>query len=541
MKKAIKTISLITALLMAVTMFSGCGNKNAQNEGDNDLAYLKADSSGEFSYPVKTDKTLKYWLSLNPNVSQNAPSINDIPFTEAEYERTGIKVEYIHPAQGQEQEKFNLLLTSNDMPDMIAWDWYNVSGGPEKAINDGFITRLNDILEYAPNLSKVLAKYPEYDKMVKTDEGSYYVFPTLKVDKELTVFYGPILRNDWLTDLGLSVPETLDEWYDVLMAFKNEKGADAPFSSNDFIKNLVPNAGGFIGAFGTKMNFYIEDGKVKYGVLDEGYKEFVKTFRKWYQDGLIDKNIASVDGKALDSKILNGNTGATFGYNGSSLGRWITSSTDESFDLVAAKYPVLEKGTKPKFGQKDLAYVPNYSVAISNNSKNRELAARFLDYAYGEEGHMLYNFGVEGESYTLVDGEPVYTDLILKNPENLSISLALGKYTHASYEGPFLFDIRYFRQFYQLKQQNDALPVWSDTDAENHLLPRIMPTSEESSELKDIMTEITPLVEQKTIQFIMGVEPLEGIDVFIEQLKAIGIEKAVSIQQLALDRYNRRK
>ena len=56
-----------------------------------------------------------------------------------------------------------------------------------------------------------------------------------------------------------------------------------------------------------------------------------------------------------------------------------------------------------------------------------ELAMRVLDYAYSEEGYMYYNFGTEGETYTLdEEGKPVYTDLIMKDPDG--INNALDKY-----------------------------------------------------------------------------------------------------------------
>ena len=106
-------------------------------------------------------------------------------------------------------------------------------GGPEKAIGDGYILKLNDLIDqHAPNLKKFLQENPDIDKMVKTDNGSYYAFPFIRGDEYLRVFQGPIIRKDWLDELGLPVPETIDDWTAMLRAFKEKKGAAAPFSVN---------------------------------------------------------------------------------------------------------------------------------------------------------------------------------------------------------------------------------------------------------------------------------------------------------------------
>ena len=75
--------------------------------------------------------------------------------------------------------------------------------------------------DHAPNLSALFAKNPEWHKAAKTDTGTLYMFPFIRGDDYLMVFFGPQLRRDWLDQLGLEVPETLAEW---------EHGADQPSS-----------------------------------------------------------------------------------------------------------------------------------------------------------------------------------------------------------------------------------------------------------------------------------------------------------------------
>lgn len=123
------------------------------------------------------------------------------------------------------------MLASGELPDIIEYNWYSFPGGPEKAIQDGYILELGEVFEkYAANLTRYLKENPEIDKQVKTDEGHYYVFPFIRGDEILLVSSGPIIRKDWLDDLGLDIPETMEEWYIALKRFKEEKGATAPLT-----------------------------------------------------------------------------------------------------------------------------------------------------------------------------------------------------------------------------------------------------------------------------------------------------------------------
>ena len=100
-------------------------------------------------------------------------------------------------------------------------------------------------------------------------------------------------------------------------------------------------------------------------------------------------------------------------------------------------------------------------------------AIKFLDYGYSDEGRMLYNFGIEGVSYKMENGYPKYTDLILNNPENKSMTVALSNYARSYDAGPFIQDVRYMEQYAALDEQKRALKTWSNTDAYEHTLPNL--------------------------------------------------------------------
>jgi putative aldouronate transport system substrate-binding protein len=394
--------------------------------------------------------------------------------------------------------------------------------------------------KYCPNLMKYLAEHPEVDKMIRTDEGSYYVFPFLRGDRVLQTSVGPIVRADWLKDFGMEPPVTLDDWYTYLTKAKEEKGATAPYTHIDWLLNELP----FAYAYGLRLDFFLDEvGKVQYGPYTPQYKDFLALMNKWYTEKLIDPDIATMtQTDILSAKVTNGSAAALHGYAGSSIGTYmnVMKDTDPNYSLIGTMYPVLNAGDAPKMGHVENAYTGTAAAAITTSCQNVEAAARLLDYMYSEEGMMYYNFGVEGVSYTMVDGQPVYTDLILKNPEGRSVAEAMSANIRGSYNGPGVQDVRYIWQFLQLPQQVDAYKNWAKTDADKYLLPPISATPEESTELAAIMSEVDAYFKEMYYKFMFGTESLDNFDTYMENLKALGIERALEIKEAGLARYNAR-
>ena len=513
MNKKLKLLALVAAIACAATVFAGCGNDDAQTSGTNKVTY---------------------WKPLSKNASQITSNMSETPFGKALMEKTGVEIEFMHPALGQEGEKFNILMASGTLPDIIEHSWAkSYPGGPNKALADGLIQEI-DLKKDAPNLYAYIQEHPELDKDIKTDEGKYFGFPFIRGDAYLLTSAGLIIRQDWLNDLGLEVPETIDEWTTVLRAFKEKKGAKYPLTIT--VSNIVNHAP-FIGAYDTYCNLYVRDGKVKYGPYDDSFKDFLIQMNAWYNEGLLDPDFATVDSSTIQSNILNGVSGATLGSSGSSLGKWLAAAPDEKFDLVGAKYPVLKKGDVAQFGQYDFPITGATTAVITVDAKDKATCAKVLDFAYSEEGSMLYNFGVEGESYTMVDGYPTYTEKITKNPEGLSMAVSLSEYALSQDTGAFVQDKRYMEQYAQLPQQKNAIENWMQTNMKEHRMPAVNITIEQQTEISSIIESITTYRAEMLSKFIMGVEPIEKFDEFRDQLKQRGLDKYIEYYQQAYDRY----
>lgn len=545
-----RTLAVLCSTALAVGMLSGCFSgadskkKTQASAATANESTGEPETAGEFSYPMAEGETLTWWKELNSQVALEFTSMTDTPLAKGLMERTGVQIEFQHPPAGQAKEQFGLLLADGDLPDIIEYNWLvNYPGGPQKAINDGVVQPLNDIInQYCPNLKAYLEANPDIDKMIKTDEGQYYAFPFVRGEAE-TVLLGPMMRGDWLEELGLEVPTTVDEWYTVLKVFKEVKGAISPLSyiyTDARIGAVNPVAMAYL----PSVDFYLaDDGTIHYGSIEEGYRSYLKEFSKWYAEGLVDIDLVSLKKDQVAAKVTSGQAGASVGLTEGHMGAWITAGRKENpdFTLVGVPWPSLEKGQKAPGGHCENRFSGINGVAITTDCRDVERAARLLDYAYSEEGSLFVNFDTEGVTYEMVDGYPTFTDEILKNSHGWSMKTALNSNTMNGSGGAYIADSRVPEQTMELQEQLDArYEIWPNCDAGKHLLPPITPNSEESREYATIMNEVKTYRDEMTIKFIMGQESLDSFDEYVANIKKLGIDRALEIQTAALERYNAR-
>ncbi|WP_028551590.1 extracellular solute-binding protein [Paenibacillus sp. UNC451MF] len=489
-------------------------------------------------------QSLTYWVGLASNVAATLKSFGDMTVYQELQKRTGVNVAFQHPPVGQEKDQFNLMITGGKLPDVIEYGWTGYPGGPEKAIKDGKIIKLNDIIaNHAPNLKKILDANPDWKKQIVTDEGSIYGFPFLRGDDYLLVSNGIALRKDWLDKLNLKMPETLNDWHTVLTAAKN-----SDFNGNgkpDEIPLLIAKGdmGGaipFLGTFGVNYDFYQINGKVSFGPTQPEYKQFLTLMNQWYKEGLLDPDFAVTDSKLKDAKVTGNQLFATVMSTGSGIGNYtsLVNNKIPGFKLVAAPFPVINKGDKKLWSAKSYNYSGGIAAAISTSNANPEATAKWLDYAYSDEGKMLFNFGVEGVSYKMEKGNPIYMDNIM-NPKDTSMAYAMARHVRANFNGPFVQDKRYMEQYAALPEQKESIMIWSEPTNERKL-PQVTPTSSESSKFASIMNDVNTYKDEMFNKFIMGAEPLDNFDKYAKTIESMGIQEAIKIQQAALERYNKR-
>ncbi|MDR1559259.1 MAG: extracellular solute-binding protein, partial [Clostridiales bacterium] len=422
---------------------------------------------------------------------------------------------------------------------------------PQKYIDDGLILKLNDLIdEKAVNLKAVFVQYPEADVQSRLDDGSLYMFPFIKPDPAIRTYNGPIARKDWMDKLGIDLPVTMDDWYAMLTAFKendpngNGEADEIPFSS---IK--LDSVKWFAGAWGMKLRmdsqstnpFYRTGQVVHFAPMEKDYEEYLAEMRKWYSEGLIDQDFAATDGTLQNAQITDNKAGVFWGGASGGVGKFLNSMRpiQPDFNLTAVQYPAGKAGINYNTHPDTINSIPGNGAAITTANKHLDETVRWLDYMYSEEGARLMNFGIEGQTYNMVDGEPVYSDAIFNDPEGRSPDVVVASHTTTP-EETSVYASGYYTQMLFLQEQKDALVIWGKGDFSLNM-PPISYTTDESQRLATIMNEVNTYVDEMFVRYIMGQDGVDDFDAFRQNLSNMGIEEAVSITQAALDRYNARK
>jgi len=547
--KVKKLLCGIIAGTLITCVLGGCGT-DTKNESvvkkettENISSETKTSEKSEnaetakLGYPIEGNVELTMAMLEEANVTANYKNLADTPFGEAWQEATGVTLKVEQLAN---KDAMNLLFASGELPDIIFYNFNNYSGGAASAVFDGIILPINDYTEYAPELMAVLESNDEYMKGVTTNSGEIIGFPFLRGDKRLNTYRGMIIREDWLNELDMEVPVTADDLYDVLKAFKEKKDVEYPFCTtfSDLYGDGLKR-GGITSAFGLpRGDFYQIDGKVHYGFAELEFKDVLAYLNKLYKEKLLDPNFQSLEGNLVTAAMTSGTGAVTFGAGGSTLSAYLSAMAeqDPSYSCTGVGSLVAKEGDVAMCGHYNSSVTGVYAV-ITPDCKNVEAAVRFLNYGYTEEGDMLMNWGIEGESYEMVNGEPQWTEFITNNPDGWTQGMAQVAYCRGTTNGPL---VQQYREG-NVPQVEVAIERWSNTQVVNYALPTLSIDEANASEFSKISGDVNTYVQEMIIKFINGEESLDNFEsTYLTTLENMKVKRMIEIQQEALDAYNAR-
>jgi len=548
-----KVLAILLVLVLSIALVAcGSGEKTPQddkNGGGTNVTATPGDSGNtggtegeELSYPIVTDGSITLtwfypvmspmWPSKYENLSEN------YAWTEIQ-KNTGINIVFDSPTMEMSDERFNLMVNSGQYTDLATVMDY--TGGGDKAIEDGVFLRLNELMDrYAPDYMAILNSDPNNLRDATTDEGNRWRFCQVTEGLQLA-FVGLMIRQDWLDDLGIKdLPRTYDEMYDVLVAFRDSK-TEGPFHlTNTGITTYNSVSGGLGVASYDRNYFYVQkDGKAICSVATDNFKDYLKLMRKWYQEKLIDQEFYAhhMNGQIDFDFMFNDKIGL---IEAQQIGSYYA---DMGMAPEGAYYEptwglVKNKGDKPRIGLNS-SIVSGYGTAIFSTCEYPEIAARFLNYLYTDQGFIDANYGKEGVTFEYVDGKPVLTEFIT-NPDGMSVWDAYCTY---------LVSICSMRYAWARNDSEETLENRRKTDERwsyNGQFPDNMPinltfTAEEGTERAKILSDIKTYVDTMTVNFIIGNNDIDkDWDTYIETLKSMGLDRLTEIHQASLDRYYNR-
>ena len=552
MKNAKKLVALLLSLALVLSLGAcgGNGGRSTSSEASpsstteesgaaadsGDESQAETAETGEFQLPIVDEPTtLSYFVADDSNAAIMTTDWNDNEFYQEMERRTGVHLEFEMVSSADYQTNFNLMIASGNLADMIYVGASYYAEGVDAAIDDGYFLDLTDLVdEYMPNYEKVRTSDVQYELLSTTDSGRLGAVYELRQSKQ-GPWLGLWIRQDWLDDLGLDTPVTFDDYHEVLTAFKNEKGATAP---------LILNFSGSDGEFGTMsgglnvLNSWQldETGKVNFGPYMDAWKEYVTIMHQWYTEGLIDPDFMATDERTADmAKVVTGASGLFAAlYTMPSV--YEAASEDPNMNRAPVNPPVMNEGDEGHIRLRD-SYTSG-NTAISADSENWEVALRWLDYLYTEEGALLANYGVEGDTFEFnEDGEPEFTDKILANENGWTMTQTVASYLCPSAGIANWSD--WTRELAGVPEKDQACyDVWSEFSDDWRLPSSVTLTQEESTERAALYADISTIVKEQTAQFISGALDIESNwDAYISALEASGMERAIEITQAAYDRY----
>ena len=517
---------LVSGILVLSILLSGCGQKEKDVAGN----------LGKGEIP----KEISIFTNTQPSITGDMKDFNDVLGFQMFEEATGCHINWQLPPSSGYAEKFNLMIASGNYTDVIIYEWGTQN--TKEFADSGVILPLSDLIEECmPNFNKWMDENPEYAKKIRnSDDGEIYYIPYIRADERLNIFLGPQIRTDWLEKLNLEIPTNAEELYNVLKAFKtqdpngNGKADEIPMSGVSAHHTM--GVGALLWMFDTVDDFYVDGKTVKFGALEPEFKEGLAYIANLYKEGLIDPDYILQDRTKMDSKMTNNTVGFMYSYQPTKISN-LMAEKDPTFKLEGIGHFKNKDGVRKN-------YLPNYAesvravgFAITSKNPDPRGTLKWLDWVYSEEGRMAMSFGREGDTYTMVNGEPKFTDKVLNNPDGLTSSEAFARYVATnSSDFPCLQDWRSYSQ--SLSPYGvAAINTWADGVDISGIMPKLILSQEDKVLASDIMSQVNTYVDEMIDKVIIGQESVENWDKVIETIKNLKVDEAVSIYQKAYDKY----
>jgi len=463
------------------------------------------------------------------------------------------------------EEKLNLAFQADTVPDLF------LNGLSAKHIvtygADYFLDLKDLIAEYAPLVQKVFDTYPDIVRGVTSENGAIYNIPKSDMLLRDLTRHRPYMNVKWLENLGLERPETIDDLYDILLAFK-EKDADGDGDPN----NEIAFAGRFEGewnkyymlsAFGFANDQWdldkaSEGSEVFYVPAHENYYAFLEYMHKLWADGIIDPEFFSQTNDQLVAKESSVMCGffSTWGAN------WTLMPDEANYSQYTMISPVTSPVNDTKIWPAKAGNL-SYAVSISNMCEDPIPLVKFANWLYSIEGEIVVQYGPELGEMDEVNG----WEWVLNDEGYACMQVSFDKDAYTSYNNfriqkaatmrlpfnntPIVYEDAHNENgdpipmnFYTLLNKtqviltNDTLNAGLEYYTQSYP-DFIMVTEAENARIAQLDTDIKAYKDQMTAKFIKGEEELTeaSFAAYIDGLKARGLDELVQIKQQIYDRY----
>lgn len=490
------------------------------------------------SYPITEEPlTLSiFWQFHNFlsmfNVTQDV--IADIPTFKLAEEKTGVKLDFRLVGEENFGNSLQLMWASGDYCDLITNAEREYSTGVDSAVEDGVLLDLVPYLtEHAPDYNRILDDHPDFRLELTSSEGHIVSFSEYCEYSDS----GAVIRMDWLKQVGMDVPQTMDEVTEVARAFRDKLGIRNPVMWNSDLATFFGwNAFGVTGPGLNDLGWQVlEDGKtVAPSVTLEGYQECLQWMHDAFQEGLCTDDFMQVMNIAFDEYVYANQTGMCYSNSNLLSGGGAERSGQPDYDLRAIPDPMKEKGMENAMA-KTTGGVGASALSVSALTEYPVEAVEYMNWLYTEEGILVSNYGFEGDAFEYDEnGKPQYTAIIT---EAEGMPPFVATFLHTSLVGtPYYNTTERKIASFTTEAERECIDVWLTGRTGANIYQGKM-TAVESEEYNRTCSDIATAASEQGLRFVTGDRPLSEYDSFLQDLENMGLSRLTEIKQAAYDRY----
>lgn len=323
----------------------------------------------------------------------------------------------------QEEEGYSsavaatLLTSRKDLPDIINPTDFGVMD----LADDGLIVPLDDYLELMPDIVRAVGE--EHMDAWKASDGHIYTIPSVST---IQGSFSMMVRQDWLNALDLEVPETWEEWLTYWRGVRdhdlNGNGdpadeipialAEGPDGERSL--TLLLNAFGIAASNDTQFCL-LDNGTYTMIYEHPRYPEFLKAVAGLYAEGILVEGYESFSYSSIEEMMGDNTLGSTMTFAASGSQTEVLREAGNEDALWLSVKPVAGPYGDRMIQERELVSPVWCITAGAYENGKAEDIIRFFNWCYTQEGSWLYNYGIEGISYTIQDGKPVLDKELVAN------------------------------------------------------------------------------------------------------------------------------
>ena len=544
-------IAAVLAAGMALSL-TACGEKDSVELNTGELQEV---DTAELQFPLKEKATLTGMISFPPNTESNP---NNRTIFKRLQEKTNVEIEWTAIQGDQWGDKITLNMANpKTLTDFIFTAGFGDSDLLKYA-DQGIIIPLEEYIDaYMPNLSAVFEKYPEYRTMSTDSEGHIWALPWIEQlgsgkTAIQTIDNMSFINKKWMDFLGLEMPTTVDEFEQVLIAFRDhasELQAEFNIDGSIIPMSCIVNDGGqdpciLINGFGEGYGdadkgrhiAVTDDLKVICSATQQGFKDGIAWLHSLYEEGLIDPEAFTQEWSTYVSKGKSGRYGVCFS--------WDVANVDNLQDWVPL--PALTADTRnitPQNGSFTSGYDRGRCV-VTAVAKNPALVCAWLDQMYDPFQSPQNNWGTYGEDddFDIFElGENENGEEMLKHaplgdasPVEVREAEAVG--------GPLAILDEYYGVYvtcpddaqYRLDWIKDYYTPDMNT---KYVYPNVFMSQEDTEELSNLQADIQKTINANKSDWIMNGFTDADWDKYLKELDAYGLQDYLAIFQKYLDAF----